>query len=107
MTDTSPSAIPTEVLGSVDNDPRVREAVVQLALDVIEEARLVLRDCMPATKIQLIKVILPAATRALSTDTSGDELKDLREHLESFYSGFREDIGATVDETADDLPDDE
>lgn len=78
----------------LENDPDVRDAVKALTLTAIEEATELMETAAPAIKLQLIRVVLPAAARALAAGGSEDDLVELRQAVttmnESIVAGLTE-----------------
>ena len=85
--------LPGSLAAGLEDDADVRAAIKSLALGVIEQCHDILETGMPQTKIQLIKIVLPLATKALTATQEKDDLGDLREQMKELYGAVEKAIG--------------
>ena len=84
--------IDAPLIAGIENDPEVREAVKQLALDTVQSARDVLATGSPAIQLQMIRILLPGISRTVGkSDEKGDE--ELRKGLEKMYGDITKALG--------------
>ena len=78
------TAIPVELLGLLSDDAEVRSALKALALSSIAAAQDLMDNAIPGVKIQVIRSILPALTKALQAQDN-KELDELKETVGAMY----------------------
>lgn len=88
---------------SLAHDPDIYNAIKSLVLDAIDEAREILDTAAPTNKLNLIRILLPAASRALSARQDSDGLDELRERIDTMYEAMRQGMG--VGESGNGIPD--
>lgn len=92
-------AAPTiDIPPALANDPEVYTAIKEFVLDVITEAREILKTSSPAIQLQLIRSVLPIAARSLATKSSDDGMDAMREEVKEMYDAFRVAVGIEDDE---------
>lgn len=75
---------------SLAQDPEVYNAIKQLTLDAIHNARDILQTGSPAIQLSLIRSVLPAAARALAAKNTDDGLDDLKSEVAKMYGAMRD-----------------
>lgn len=88
------TVIPPELLGLLSDDSEVRTALKSLALSSIAAAQDLMDNAIPGVKIQVIRSILPALTKALQAQDN-KELDDIKETVASMYELIQAQIANT------------
>lgn len=85
------TAIPTPSDSAAD-DPRVREAYVDLLLAAIADARDTIATGIPQVKGPILARLLAVAATSIKSKSDNEELASLRRELTAFYESMREGL---------------
>jgi hypothetical protein len=78
-----------QLVSAVTDDPDVRAAVKQLALDVVGEAQRLMRVGSPQIRARIIASVMPAAVAGLKQAPEDESKANLRAELEEMFRELR------------------
>lgn len=84
-----PPDMTTLLMAAAQDDEIVRKAVRMLAMKVLDRADYLLEEGSPATRITVIRAIMPALVKTLEKKQDDDELAELRKVLNEVRDELR------------------
>lgn len=92
-----PDPLAELVTHAAAQDEIVKEAVRKLAFEVVHEAHKLLNQGSPATRMSVIRSLLPALVRSLEKTDEGDSNKELQKQLAELMQEVRSGTKVVLD----------
>lgn len=94
-----PDQLAQLVTQAAAQDEIVKQAVRKLAFEVVHEAHKLLNQGSPATRLSVIRSLLPALVRSLEKTDEGDSNKELQNQLAGLMDEIRSGAKVVLDVT--------